>query len=1015
MTHRSRRIAVSVALLVIGGLFVIFLPRIGAHAQGNGKSANPLQATPTLTHSAAQEPVKEPVGVISGASYHNDTSPNLRDMKQIAMPIGRGVENEANENPKVPHKHVDSPDPVVQKEFVKLKSLTSLDIPSPILNFDGIVFPGVGCNCAPPYTNGEIGQTQYVQMVNEGYQVFNKTTGASLLGPASITSLWAGFGGPCELNGDGDPVVIYDQIANRWVISQFAGTPIPTSECIAVSTTSDATGSYNRYGFLLGTNFFDYPHLSVWPNAYYMSMNVFNAAGTAFLGPQPFAFDRAKMLLGQPATFVSTGITNGPNEDTYLPADLDGSTQPPANAPGTFVEMPFTGTYRVFHFQPNFVTPASSTFTLFASPASAAFTELCPTTRACVPQLGSTGNLDGIGDRLMFRLATRFLAGHESTVGNFSVSSGGVSGVRWFELRGATAGPVTVFQESTYQPDTTWRWMGSTAMDQGGNMAVGFSASSSTINPQIRYAGRLAGDPINTLAQGEATLFAGTGSQTGTGNRWGDYSDLTIDPVDDCTFWYTQEYYSTTSSFNWRTRIGNFKFTQCSSVPTPVIVPAGSTLVNESCPPTNSAIDPGETVTVRLDLMNAGTGPTTNLVATLQSNANVLAPSAPQTYGAMAVNSTVGRDFTFTAAGNCGDIITLTLQLQDGANNLGTVTFTRQLGTTVVSSAFTENFDGVVAPALPPGWTTAATGVEVPWVTSTTNPSSAPNDAFAPDPSNIGNTELVSPSFAVAAGGGQLTFRNLYNMESTFDGMVLEISINGGAFQDITMGGGSFASGGYNGTISTAFGSPIAGRPAWTGLSGGTTAAPTYITTVANLPAAAAGQNVQLKWRAATDNSVSAAGAAGVRVDTVSVSSTSFSCNTACQGSPRIGTSTVLSCSGSNKVATITITNSGTATANNVMLTTATLGGVSGTPLPQTVGTLAPGASSVKTVTFVGAPSGMTTLVVGGTFTGGTYSSSRKVNAPVCNTAMLTPALPYLPSLPALLAAVVSPSGLTGR
>jgi hypothetical protein len=853
-----------------------------------------------------------------------------------------------------------------------------------------------------------------VQIVNEGLQVFNKTTGASVFGPVGISTLWAGFGGVCETTGDGDPVVLYDQLANRWVVTQFAGSPIPTHECVAVSTTNDATGSYNRYDFLLGTNFFDYPHLAVWPNAYYMSMNVFNSAGTAFLGPQAFAFDRAKMLAGLPATFVTPGITGGPSEDSFLPADLDGSTQPPPGAPGTFVEMPFTGTYRVFHFQPDFIIPGNTTFTLFASPPAAGFTELCPTTRACVPQLAPSSNLDGIAHRLMFRAADRFLPGHESLVANFTVSSGGVAGIRWFELRNVTSGPVTVFQESTYQPDATWRWMGSAAMDQAGNMAVGFRASSASINPQIRYAGRAASDPINTLGQGEASLFNGTGSQSGTGNRWGDYSDLTIDPVDDCTFWYTTEYYSTNSSFNWRTRIGNFKFTQCSSVPTPVIVPDGSSIVNESCPPSNAAIDPGETVTLSLGLTNGGTGPTTNLVATLQSNANVLAPSGPQTYGAMAINQTVSRDFTFTANGNCGDIITLTLQLQDGANNLGTATFTKQLGMTVTTVAFSENLDGVVAPALPAGWTTAASGSEVPWVTSTTTPDTAPNDAFVPDPSNIGNTELVSPSFTVAAGGGKVQFRNLYNMESTFDGMVLEISINGGAFQDITAGGGSFTSGGYNGTISTAFGSPIAGRPAWTGLSGGTTAAPTYITTIANLAPAAAGQSVRLKFRAATDNSVSASGAAGVRVDTISVSSTSFVCNTACAGAPRISTSTVLSCSGSNIVATITISNSGTATANGVVLTTAKLGGVNGTPLPQSVGTLAPGASSVKTVTFSGAPSGPTTLQVGGTFTGDTYNSSRKVTAPVCGAAMLSPTTPFL-SQPALLAVAVLPTVLTGR
>src|SRR5437762_11269602 len=171
----------------------------------------------------------------------------------------------------------------------------------------------------------------------------------------------------------------------------------------------------------------------------------------------------------------------------------------------------------------------------------------------------------------MFRLAYRNFGDHEAVVGNFSVNSGGVAGVRWFELRNVTSGPVTVFQESTYQPDATWRWMGSAAMDQQGNIAVGYSASSGSIFPQIRYAGRLATDPLNALAQAESTLFAGTGSQTGTSNRWGDYSDLTVDPVDDCTFWYTTEYYSSTSSFNWRTRIGSFKFPSCTSTPKPVL------------------------------------------------------------------------------------------------------------------------------------------------------------------------------------------------------------------------------------------------------------------------------------------------------------------------------------------------------------------------------------------------------------------------------------------------------------
>jgi Carboxypeptidase regulatory-like domain/Domain of unknown function (DUF4214) len=510
---------------------------------------------------------QDKVGMTVGWSVKNDESPELRNMKVLPVkPQEEEEHEEANENPELPYTHVDRPDPVIQSSFGAVRDLLAPTVmPGTVLNFDGILFPGVACNCAPPDTDGEIGLTQYVQMVNNGFQVFDKVTGASTFGPAGITTLWAGFGGPCQNNGRGDPVVMYDQLADRWIITQFAGVAVPTDECIAVSKTGDATGAYYRYDFNLGTNFFDYPHLGVWPDGYYMSMNVFNTAGTAFLGPQAFVFDRSRMLAGLSASFQTPGITGGPNEDSFLPADLDGYSLPPAGAPNSFVEVPFTNTYRTWHFHVDFATPANSTFTLFASPAAAGFTALCNGTRNCVPQLGTVDGLDEIGDRLMYRLAYRNMGGVESLIGNHTVSAGGVAGIRWFELRGVTAGPVTVFQESTYQPDTTWRWMGSTAMDNQGNLAIGFSASSSTINPQIRYAGRLATDPVNNLAQGEATLFAGTGSQTGTNNRWGDYSAMSVDPQDDCTFWYTQEYYSTTTTFSWRTRIGNFKYPICTT------------------------------------------------------------------------------------------------------------------------------------------------------------------------------------------------------------------------------------------------------------------------------------------------------------------------------------------------------------------------------------------------------------------------------------------------------------------
>ncbi|MEO6969573.1 MAG: hypothetical protein ABI217_01595 [Chthoniobacterales bacterium] len=449
----------------------------------------------------------------------------------------------------------------------------------PGLNFDGIPFPGVVCNCAPPDTNGYVGQTQYVQIVNEGYQVFDKTTGNSVLGPASIRSVWAGFGGICETAGSGDPVMLYDKIANRWVISQFAvAGSVPNNECVAVSTSSDATGTWNRYQFNLvpfGNNFYDYPKLGAWPDGYYMTFNVFNSSGTAYLGTQAFAMDRTNMLGGNSAAIISPGLAGSPanNEDPLIPSDFDGKILPPSGAPNTFLEFPDStgnnaGHYRYWHYSVGVPFGTGPTFTQFAGPTAAPFTFLCTTTRSCVPQLGqSSANwLDGLADRLMFRLAYRNFgsptAPNESWVGNFSVSSGGVAAPRWFELKnlGGTSG--TINQESTYQPDSTWRWMGSVAMDQSGNLALGFSASSSAINPQIHYAFRAVTDPLGMLT-GETDAFNGTGSQSDTSNRWGDYSAMTVDPVDDCTFWYTQEYYSTTSSFNWRTRIVNFKFASC--------------------------------------------------------------------------------------------------------------------------------------------------------------------------------------------------------------------------------------------------------------------------------------------------------------------------------------------------------------------------------------------------------------------------------------------------------------------
>jgi hypothetical protein len=545
---------------IVGALLAaLFLASIAL--AGNSLTGPATKSGRPVAHPAAAKAVakKSFTGPKVGRSYKNVISRPARTLAQAhgaMQPLHVAAENPSLIGGKVLPTFVD---PVVQGWLPKSQ------MPGPMLNFDGIPFPGVNCNCAPPDTNGEVGLDQYVQIVNQGFQVFDKSTGNSIFGPVDIGSLWTDFGGPCEFAGRGDPVVLYDQLANRWVITQFAVTTTVTDECIAVSTSSDATGTYALYGFHLGEDFFDYPKFGVWPDAYYMGMNVFNASGTAFLGPQPFAFDRAAMLAGDPATFVTFRDPSffNPSSDQFMPADLDGLVGPPADSPNPFVSTGVNPTWPLYRFHVDFAVPANSTFTLGGTLTPAPFTVLF----SLVPQLGGDG-LDSLADRGMFRSAYRNFGDHEALVGNMTVASGGVAGVRWFEVNNVTSGSPSFVQQSTYQPDDTWRWMGSAAMDHSGDLAVGFSASSATINPQIRYAGRLAGDPPNTLAQGEATLFNGTGSQLDTFSRWGDYSDMTVDPVDDCTFWYTQEYYETTSSFNWRTRIGNFKFPTCTALPT---------------------------------------------------------------------------------------------------------------------------------------------------------------------------------------------------------------------------------------------------------------------------------------------------------------------------------------------------------------------------------------------------------------------------------------------------------------
>ncbi|MFC4764677.1 hypothetical protein [Dyella koreensis] len=416
-------------------------------------------------------------------------------------------------------------------------------------------------NSAPPDTNGAVGATQYVQIVNSGFAVFDKATKAVTYGPVSTNTLWSGFGGPCETDNDGDATVVYDKAAGRWVISQFAVTASPYFECVAVSATSDATGAYYRYAFPYGTTFPDYPKMGVWPDAYYETFNMFN--GNTFAGAKLCAYDRNAMLSGAAATQQCFQLST--SYGGVLPADLDGSTAPPAGSPNYLMNFG-TSKLNLWKFHVDWTNTANTTLTGPTAIPVASFASACGG-GTCVPQTGTSQKLDSLADRLMFRLAYRNFGDHESLVVSHSVKVGTTkqnpyTGVRWYEVRSPSATPV-VYQQSTFSPDTTYRWLSSVAMDKQGNMALGYSASSSAIHPAIRYTGRLATDTLSTM-QAEASIVEGTGSQSGSNlSRWGDYSAMTVDPTDDCTFWYTNEYLKTTGAFNWSTRLASFKFATC--------------------------------------------------------------------------------------------------------------------------------------------------------------------------------------------------------------------------------------------------------------------------------------------------------------------------------------------------------------------------------------------------------------------------------------------------------------------
>ncbi len=477
-------------------------------------------------------------------------------------------------------------------------------MPTPEISFEGLSSMDnvavLGTTFSPSDSVGDVGPNHYVQMTNSLVRVFNKN-GTPAAPPFRLSSLTSVVGGPCANVDDGDPIVNYDPLANRWVLSQFCVDPTPGHQIFAVSKTSDPTGEYYIYDFVHPNNKFqDYPHVAVWPDAYYMSANQFN--GNSYSGAGAFAYDRVKMLMGDPSAtyiyydqFSSCDTCGG-----QLPTDLDGTISPPDGMGNLFFEFratefgdPTDG-LKIFEFKPNFQNPAATTFSQVGTDlALAAFDGNSPVSRSCVEQPGTAIGLDCIAERMMHKVAYRNLGTAASPVNswvmNFTVNVGGdtgadmakyQAGIRWVELRrSGSSGALSVNHQGTQStnPGTpvggTNLWMGSIAQDANGNIFLGYNTSGSAADdfPSIKYSGRLSSDPPNSMAQGEAVGHAGTGFQAGAGSRWGDYSSASVDPSDECTFWYTQGYRAAaqnTSAFNWTTRvIGGIRFPGCVTPP----------------------------------------------------------------------------------------------------------------------------------------------------------------------------------------------------------------------------------------------------------------------------------------------------------------------------------------------------------------------------------------------------------------------------------------------------------------
>jgi len=417
----------------------------------------------------------------------------------------------------------------------------------------------VGYMIAPPDTDGQVGRSHFVQMINLLTTVFDKT-GQIVVPPFASNVFWSGIGGNCEVNNQGDPIILYDDVADRWLVSQFAFPDAMNSysQCVAVSQDGDPTGSWNRYEFsFMNYGLNDYPKHGIVSDSITMTANLFRPRGRNFSWAGTFlgVMDKAAMYAGAPASLI--GFNIGTAEFGFVAGDLDGS----GSVPALFATaMTTVNQFDIWQIDVNWATQAATVARIASVPIAPFDSELCTASRgACIPQPEGGPLLESLSDRLMHRLQIRQFTNHRSMVTAHTVDVGvGRAGIRWYELRSTDGAPWALYQQGTYGPtDGEYRFMPSAAMNAAGDIGIGYLLSSANTYVSTAAVGQTVANSGSGLLDAEELICArGTGVQKDVA-RAGDYSSTSVDPLDD-SFWHTNEVFTETGSFQWNTFVCEF-------------------------------------------------------------------------------------------------------------------------------------------------------------------------------------------------------------------------------------------------------------------------------------------------------------------------------------------------------------------------------------------------------------------------------------------------------------------------